>query len=275
MNTIGQSPGLLFGNPIVRREWRAFLRRAYLWIPALLIIWVPMTWLTRLYVQNLTTGIMTPVASEALHSLAMAFRPDVLVAMILVQNRASRGLWHHARDEYAVTMLTPSRLLLGKVIVPVTLISIFHLCGAGYYYSDLLQDPWYIVRLMDDGPAFHAGVPIIVFALVEDLLFGIVAVMIAARVFLLETDVLKASLRAAVRLFLIGALVYACNFAWSLILLVLPVEWQWWLLTEPGRFMLASNAVWFATIIPAELMVIAFLWWRTTRRLTAWLQPRE
>src|SRR5690606_10374742 len=138
-------------------EWRAFARRAHIWIPALLAVWVPMTWLTRRVVQELTAGVMTPLASESLHALAMAFRPDVFVALLLVQVRASRGLWHNARNELAVTMLAPSRILMGKAIVPITLIALLHLFGVSYYYADLMRDPWYVVRLTDYGPAVHAG----------------------------------------------------------------------------------------------------------------------
>ncbi len=266
----GQS--ILADNPVLRREARAFLRRAFILLPALLAVWVPLTWVTRIVVPQQIGANVSPMAAELIHALAMAFRPDVFIALFLVQRSASREIWHQCREELAVTFLSPARILAGKAFVPIALLAFFHAVGIWFYYGDLLIDPVYFVSFQDGGLYFPVGPLIMLLAFIEDLFFATVIVLIALRAYLFQPDAMQATLGAIVRLFLFGLAVCLCSWAWPLILNFLPIPWIGWMLTDFGRFLLLGNLVWFALILPLETILVALLWWKLTRKLSRWLQ---
>jgi hypothetical protein len=243
-----------------------------IWLPALLAIWVPLTWATRVLIPQMMGGNVTVFAAELLHALAMAFRPDVLIALLLVQRSASRDVWHATREEMAVTFLTAGPIIVGKAIVPVALLSVFHAFGIWYYYAELLTDPIYQLPLWLAGPSIPLGIPIMGLAFAEDVLFATVVVLIALRCFLLGTDPFHATLQAIARLLVFGLLVCLCSWAWPLIYNLMPFDWSMWLIIDLRRFLITSNLAWFSMILPMEIAVIVFVSWRLRKRLNRWLR---
>ncbi len=243
-----------------------------IWLPILLFVWLPLTWATRAFIPQVLAGNVAVPAAELLHTLAMAFRPDALIALLLAQRSASRHAWHAAREELAVTFLTAGPIIAGKAIVPVVLLAVFHAVGVWYYYAGLLADPTYQLPLWLAGPAIPLGVPIMGLAFLEDVLFAAVVVLIALRCYLLGTDPFHATLQAMARLLLFGLLVCLCSWAWPLAFNLMPLDWSMWLILDPRRFLIASNLVWFSMILPMEIAVIILVSWRLRIRLTRWLK---
>jgi hypothetical protein len=135
-----------------------------------------------------------------------------------------------------------------------------------------------MVTFTSGGPTYPIGIPVMLLAFVEDVLFATVVVLIAMHSYILDHDPLRATLRALAWLFLFGLAVALCNFAWPLISFyvpILPERVFIWMIMDFSRTMLLGNIVWFGTILPLECIIIVILWMRLKRNLARWLKLEQ
>ncbi|MBX3728835.1 MAG: hypothetical protein KF858_06595 [Candidatus Sumerlaeia bacterium] len=118
---------------------------------------------------------------------------------------------------------------------------------------------------------FHAAWPIFFFAVLEDLLYAALLVLVAMREYPFRRDPLVATFRAVGWMALAGVGILACSWAYMLVIWLAPWSFNRTMAFNPGLDMLMGNAVWFALVLPFE----AFLVWRhgraVLRRMKAWL----
>ncbi|MDK2971081.1 MAG: hypothetical protein PWP23_836 [Candidatus Sumerlaeota bacterium] len=324
-------------NPVLQRETRRFRRRWWAWVLLVLVAWVPLTLLLRsspgvLASMGLTppTTFLTTTQAIVFDMLGMVFRPDLIVGFFLVYRAALMLQKPGARDEHAVTPLTPRQIVIGKAAVPFLVLFFLNLFALWVIYGPMVMDPVFQVAIRTDGrltapdepdspfnvplvydedgnlvydlqpresirsgdaspPAgenqgrsktpsafsFNGALPIIFFAVIEDFLYAALIVLIALREYLFRRDPLVATFRALGWMVLAGTGIVACSWAYMLLVLVLPTEWNFALMRSPGLDLLAGNAVWFALVLPFETWLIRRHWLTVTGRMNAWLSAED
>lgn len=108
------------------------------------------------------------------------------------------------------------------------------------------------------------------FALLEDFLYALVVILIAMREFLFRENALAATFRAFGRMALVGLGIAVCGLV-PMATLFLPWSWQRMLFGSPGLALLAENAIWFACVLPFEIVIIRRTYKYLKRRLPEWL----
>jgi hypothetical protein len=240
----------------------------------LALVWAPAQFLARdmgIGGPGMGGGLAAMMASQVLR---LMFRPDVLLAFVLCYMASRAPHWAGAREELAVTHLTAARLALGKAAVPVIALAILHALGAAFYYMDLLLAPELRVptRL---GVAVNIGIPIALLAWVEDVLYATIVVLVGLRAFLFGRHALLAAFRGFGLVIALGLGVALASLAFDVITTFLPMRALIWLIQTEARVILVGNAVFFALVLPYELLAIALLRRALVRDTEAWLAREE
>lgn len=267
---------LLFDNPLLTRERRRWWRRGWLWLPLLLAAWVPMSYLVRTPDAGMLVGVLSFWQGAALSTLQTVARPDVALALFFAYLAVHNAGWHDLRAHLGPTLLRPAQIIVGKAAVPIALLAVLHLVGASYYYGYLVLDPGlYASPLGEAGPRVHLAYVVMPFAMLEDMLFATLAVLVALEQSLLRRDPFLATGAAIWRLLLVGLGIAVCQWAWELVVLLGPLEFVEYLVYNPGAGFLLGNATWFGLVYPLETTVIVLTWRRLSRQLDSLLDREE
>ncbi len=136
----------LADNPILNRERRLFTRYWWAWLALIVVVWVPLSYLTRVIFDGSTVK-MSLWQAALVQSLQLVVRPDLLIAFFLVYRATCHQRWKGMRDEIAVTLLTPLQLVVGKAFVPVVLLVVLNAFASFFAYYSILSDPTYLISI--------------------------------------------------------------------------------------------------------------------------------
>lgn len=258
----------LIDNPLLTRERRRWARRGWVWLPLALLAWVPMSILARDSDAGMMLGVVSVWEAAALSTLQVLLRPDILLAMFFVYLGVHSAGWHAMRPHLGATLITPGQVIAGKVLIPIGVLVVLHSAGSYFYYGHLVLDTQlYFQPWGPGGPRWHLAYAIMPLALLEDMLFGVVAVLVALEQYLLRRDALGATIHTFLRLMMVCAGIAVCQWVWELAVLLGPIELVQYLVFNPRASFVIGNGVWFALVLPFEWVVIRLTLRRITREL--------
>jgi hypothetical protein len=257
----------LWENPVLTSEVRSLFRRWPVWLGITLLLWAPASWFLRFYLIRERIALTSLWQEFALGSLYYMIRPDMLLGFLLVYGSVATTRWHSRRQEVAVTFLTGTEVLIGKILPPAVLLVGLNLLASPFAYFGFAVDPEYFVRFADSRLIIPMGIFISLFAMVEDFLYAALVVAIALREYLLREDALLSTFRAAGQVILIGLGIHL--FAW------LPVLIPWQILTKVAPTLAQQdfvlNMLFFAVALPYEVFAFRLYYRSLRKRLPVWL----
>lgn len=259
---------LLTDNPLLARERRRWWRRGWLWVPVALMAWLPMSYLARSPDAAMMLGAISLWQGALLSTVQATLRPDIALALFFVYLSVHNAGWHSVRQHLGVTLTTPGQVIVAKVAGPLGLLVALHLVGGYFYYSHLTHDPTLVLGpAWPNGPRLHVAYVVMPVAMVEDMLFASVCVLVALEQFLAHADAFTATFRALGWLLLVCVGIAVCQWSWEVAVYFAPLSFFEFLVFNPAEAFLLGNAAWFALALPLELAIIRATLGRLVRRL--------
>lgn len=263
-------------NPMLAREWCRYRRR---WLPLVVLLllgWVPTAWLFR--VQLLRNAPMINSSLGELLFLCTSFwlRPDILTGIFLAYRAFRQEEWQSLRRDIALTHLTSAQILAGKCAIPVAIGVLLNVTSTPFYYESLRDPRTSFISLA--GIDVWTGGLILVFAVLEDIFFSTLVVLLSVRGFLGGDDPLASVLRSlgaiALRGSVIGLLSALAGQVYLLAaILLLGSAGAWIQLIGSGQGwdFLFSNAIFMLIVLPAEWLLLRRLVSQLRRDLPGYL----
>jgi len=277
-------------NPVAQRELRFLRRKWWLVLMIALLAWVPLQWLVR-SLWDIGGPVMGFWQSIATYTLILMYRPDLLFAFVIVAAMASETRWWQSREEFAVTTLSGRELAFGMAIGPLILLALLHIAMAPVAYRTLLTDStyeflvywqagasidWFPPTQPGQGILLNAAWLVIPFAILEDIFYAALALLVAMNQFLLRRDTWRAAFWAFLQMTIVSAGIAACSFVYYAVTWAISDEFFVRLMMTPPLDFLVGNASWFGSVLPYQLLLIWYFWRRLARRLDGeFLDPAE
>ncbi|MCB2156681.1 hypothetical protein KQI84_17530 [bacterium] len=260
---------LLRDNPVLRLELKRYGRRVATVLLLVLCLWLPVALLRRtlmMYPALLAGGWAREALIELLNFI---IRPDMLLGFFLVHQALAHRRWRSILPELRTTFIQPGTIIAGKLFAPLVLLFALNVISAPYRYGDLVFDRglWFYPK----GFPIAAGGMVAAFALLEDVLFLLALLLIAANAYMSRRDELMATILALLQVFGLGVVITVCGFAPVMI----PFNWYRVVRFDLGIMDMTAHTVFFALVIPVEWLVIRYYIRRIGERLDQDLGPEE
>lgn len=248
----------LKSNPIFAREEMRIRRRSFRWILIFMLAWVPFNFFIRQFVGNQNFGLI----SYLLHYLHMLLRPDMFFAIIIGWSLAHDLLNKELRTDLRLTELSSNEVVSGKVLPYIFLMIAFQYAGILATYYDFVFDRWpnalipvsneTLQNIFGTSIEIPTSSFIVFFAVIEDCLYATLALIIFARSFLIYSNFFKAFTVGVLQmsLVLIPTLFSSVTFSF----VIIPFSFS--ILLDDGLFMFLSNAWFFISMLPFEMILI-------------------
>lgn len=249
-------------NPVLRRERRRLLwGDRWIWFTVLLL-WLPLSWVLRVYWLQLAGGVGAPTGvfqSAVLYYLPMVARPDVIIGLAMAARLFPAGEWQREREDLLVTLLTPGQILRGKIAAMWVFIIALMVVAAPVFYVPLLGR---IGLTRED----VAAEPLLTSlglgaAILEDIAFAAVCVLLAIWGTLRWRDPFGRVIRVIVCTGAVGVAVAGVNFVSGTALIELTNAIYW----SELHFAVVATLLFAGGALMIELCACLWLWRRCMR----------
>lgn len=249
--------GFALRHPLVVRETSRLLHHGPTLLIGVLLVWMPLSFVLRVFWEVLPLpGALSGPGYFAFRAIPLVFRPDIPLALVLIGIVVPMREWRTERLELLVTPQTVRDIVIGKIGPPCALLATLNIICIPVFYPNLLESvPGIVVRPQ----AWHgvANVVLTVLASLEDILYSVICVLIAAHEALRADDRVFATMRMVGMVTLLGLSIALWGTIVELLLGTMLLNTLGW--TE---YLVASNTAFLLPTLTLELVVIAWKWRR-------------
>ncbi len=244
-------------HPLALRETGRLLHHGPTLLIGVLLVWMPLSFVLRVFWEVLPIpGALSAAGYFAFRAIPLVFRPDIPLALVLIGIVFPAGAWRTERLELLVTPQSLRQIILGKVGPPCALLVVLNLICIPVFYPNILEQlPGIVVR----PEPWHAmaNVALTAMASMEDILYSMICVLLAAHEALRTDDRVFATMRMVGTVAAIGLAIALWGTIVELLLGTLLLNAMNW--TE---YLVASNLAFLVPTLTLETLIIARTWRR-------------
>jgi ABC-type Co2+ transport system permease subunit len=257
--SLARAAAQAWSSAVARREAMRLRRHWVLLGLVALGFWVPGTYFMRVVVPSMAPLTAGEAVTVLYALLPLAFRPEIVMALLLGSIQFAKGTWRQEREDLCTTGFTDLEIVGGKVIAPCLLLAGLNALMAAPNYAMLFTDPTLVSRQVPE--RYYAAAAGSALALAEDFAFSFVCVLAVYRELVRTRDRFTAALRAISIVLLLGV----AAGAWAAGSAALAMDTLVASFRSEAAVFLAVLMLFAVPVLLLEAAVAGYLWRRLRR----------